>query len=55
MSEYKIRITRQAREHLRYIRNYIQYELFAPLAAKHTITAKNAIFEEYAGKNALNT
>ena len=39
MSEYKIRITRQAREHLRYIRNYIEYELFAPIAAKHTIAA----------------
>ena len=39
MSEYKIRITRQAREHLRYIRNSIEYELFAPIAAKHTIAA----------------
>lgn len=39
MVEYKIRITRQARDHLREIRRYIEVELLAPLAAKNTIEA----------------
>ena len=39
MTSYKIRITRQAREHLREIRRYIEVELLAPDAAKNTIAA----------------
>ena len=39
MDRYTIRITRQAREHLREIRRYIEKELLAPIAAKNTITA----------------
>ena len=39
MDEYRIRITRQARDHLREIRRYIEYELLAPIAAKNTIAA----------------
>ena len=42
MDEYRIRITRQAREHLREIRNYIEHVLFSPIAAKNTITAIKA-------------
>ena len=42
MGEYRIRITRQAREHLREIRRYIEKELLAPIAAKNTITAIKA-------------
>ena len=38
MGEYKVRITRQARSHLREIRRYIEYELLAPKAAKDLIT-----------------
>lgn len=34
MNEYRIRITRQARDHLREIRKYIECELLAPVAAK---------------------
>ena len=37
MGEYKVRITRQARSHLREIRRYIEYELLAPKAAKDLI------------------
>lgn len=37
MDVYKIRITRQARDHLREIRRYISQELCAPDAAKKTI------------------
>ncbi|MBR3463752.1 MAG: type II toxin-antitoxin system RelE/ParE family toxin [Clostridiales bacterium] len=37
MNTYRIRITIQARENLRNIRNYIEFELLAPLAAKNTI------------------
>ena len=37
MEEYRIRITRQARDHLLKIRNYIEYKLCAPIAAKNTI------------------
>ena len=36
MDRYTIRITRQAREHLREIRRYIEKELLAPIAAKST-------------------
>lgn len=39
MDVYRIRITRQAREHLREIRRYIEKELLAPMAAKNTIAA----------------
>jgi len=35
MNEYRIRITRQARDHLREIRKYIECELLAPVAAKN--------------------
>lgn len=34
---YSIRVTRQARDHLREIRNYIEKELISPQAAKATI------------------
>lgn len=37
MKNYTVRITRQAREHLRSIRLYITNELLAPEAAKSTI------------------
>ena len=37
MDDYRIRITRQARDHLREIRRYIEQELLAPAAAKNTI------------------
>ena len=36
---YTVRITRQAREHLRGIKAYIENELLAPDAAKNTIMA----------------
>ena len=39
MKAYTVRITRQAREHLRGIRKYIEGELLAPDAARNTITA----------------
>ena len=39
MDGYRIRITRQARDHLREIRRYIEYKLLAPVAAKNTIAA----------------
>ena len=39
---YTIRITRQAREHLREIRRYIENELKAPQAALNTIDAIKA-------------
>ena len=39
MEQYRIRITRQAREHLLEIRRYIEKELLAPSAAKNTIAA----------------
>ena len=42
MDEYSIRITRQAREHLREIRSYIEHTLFAPAAAKNTIATIKA-------------
>jgi len=35
---YTIRITRQAREHLRGIKKYIEEELLAPVAAQNTLT-----------------
>lgn len=37
MKEYTIRITKQAREHLRSIKDYIANELLAPEAASNTI------------------
>ena len=37
--EYTIRITRQAADHLREIRRYIEKELLAPQAARNTIAA----------------
>ena len=37
MKEYTVRITRQARDHLRGIKKYIEEELLAPDAAKNTI------------------
>ncbi len=42
MAEYGIRITRQARDHLREIRRYIEMELLAPIAAKNTIAVIKA-------------
>lgn len=39
MKTYTVRITRQAREHLRGIKQYIAEELFAPDAARNTIAA----------------
>lgn len=39
MKTYTVRITRQAREHLRGIKKYITDELLAPDAAKNTIAA----------------
>ena len=42
MEQYSIRITRQARDHLREIRRYIEKELLSPMAAKHTIAAMKA-------------
>ena len=45
MDEYSIRITRQARDHLREIRRYIEHELLAPIAAKNTIAAIKAEIE----------
>ncbi len=42
MDEYTIRITRQAREHLKEIRKYIEKELLSPGAAKNTIAALKA-------------
>ena len=38
MKSYAIRITRQAREHLRGIKKYIEEELLAPVAAQKTLT-----------------
>lgn len=37
MQNYEIRITRQARENLKEIRNYITTVLLSPLAAKNTM------------------
>ena len=37
MAKYRVRITRQAAEHLKEIRRYIEQELLSPIAAKHTI------------------
>ena len=42
MGEYRIRITRQAADHLREIRTYIERELLSPIAAKNTIAAIKA-------------
>ena len=42
MEEYTIRITLQAKGHLREIRRYIEMELLAPIAAKNTIAAIKA-------------
>lgn len=42
MDEYRIRITRQARDYLREIRRYIERELLAPGAAKNTVAAIKA-------------
>ncbi|MBD5526307.1 MAG: type II toxin-antitoxin system RelE/ParE family toxin [Lachnospiraceae bacterium] len=39
MRRYTVRITRQAREHLRSIKEYITDELLAPDAAENTMTA----------------
>lgn len=39
MRTYTVRITRQAREHLRGIKSYIANELLAPDAANNTIAA----------------
>ena len=39
MKTYTVKITRQAREHLRGIKRYIAEELLAPDAAKNTIAA----------------
>ena len=42
MGAYRIRITRQARDHLREIRRYIEKELLPPIAAKNTIATIKA-------------
>ena len=42
MERYRIRITRQAKEHLLEIRRYIEKELLSPIAAKNTIAAIKA-------------
>jgi len=42
MEQYRIRITRQAREHLLEIRRYIEKELLSPMAAKNTVAAIKA-------------
>ena len=42
MEEYIVRITRQARDHLREIRRYIEQELLSPQAAKNMIAAIKA-------------
>lgn len=39
MDNYTVKITQQAREHLRSIRHYIETELSAPEAAKNTLAA----------------
>ena len=39
MNEYHVKITRQAREHLRDIGKYIEFELMAPVAAKNILSA----------------
>ena len=39
MDKYSIRITRQARAHLREIHKYIENEIMSPGAAKNTIAA----------------
>ena len=44
MNEYRIRITRQARDHLREIRKYIECELLAPVAAKKIFLFRPALF-----------
>ena len=38
MKTYSVRITRQARDHLRSIKKYIEKELLAPDAARNTIS-----------------
>lgn len=45
MNEYRIRITRQANENLKAIRNYIQFELHAPIAARNTIASIKAVIQ----------
>ncbi|MBQ6551473.1 MAG: hypothetical protein IJL78_08715 [Lachnospiraceae bacterium] len=45
MGDYKIRITRQARDHLREIKRYIENELVAPIAAKNTILAIKQVIQ----------
>ena len=42
MEEYSVRITRQAQNHLKEIRRYIEQELLSPQAAKNTIAAIKA-------------
>lgn len=38
MKTYSVRVTRQAREHLRSIKSYITNELLAPEAASNTVS-----------------
>ena len=42
MDEHRVRITRQAKDHLKEIRRYIEQDLCAPIAAKNTIAAIKA-------------
>ncbi len=42
MGQYRIRITRQASEHMLEIRRYIEKDLLSPMAAKNTIAAIKA-------------
>ena len=51
MEQYRIRITRQAREHLLEIRRYIEKELLSPMAAKKhncCYQSRNPVFRQYA-------
>lgn len=50
MAEYKVRVTRQAREQLREVRRYIEVILSAPDAALNTIRAIRAEMEALSDK-----
>ena len=50
MAEYKVRVTRQAREQLREVRRYIDVSLMAPGAALNTVRAIRAEMESLSDK-----
>lgn len=50
MAEYKVRVTRQAREQLREVRRYIEVSLMAPGAALNTVRAIRAEMESLSDK-----